>query len=112
VGKLLYGESNIEIGFSDRILAHVQIVIGTKLRRKEGFFFSWKDSPDVGSGRSSIWVDAAVPLFFRFSGSRPVAINRDWIQALALSADSANGMMLSAEPGALSGALELPHSRV
>ena len=106
MGKLLYGDSSIEIGFPDRALAHVQIVIGVKLRRNEGFFFSWKDGPAAGSGRSSIWLHSSIPLYFKYSEFRPVDINREWIQALSLSADSATGMMQSAEPGASADALD------
>jgi hypothetical protein len=89
----------------------VQIVIGAKLRRGESFFFSWKDSPDVGNGRSSIWLDTSVLLYFKYSGSRPVAINADWIRALSLSADSAAGMTFGPEPGSAAEG-RLPWSRV
>ncbi|MEF2975639.1 hypothetical protein V3W46_00275 [Subtercola sp. YIM 133946] len=54
MGKLVYGDSGTEIEFDDRVLTHLQIVIGAKLRRRESFFFSWKDDPAVGDGRSSI----------------------------------------------------------
>jgi len=99
VGKLIYGDSEIEIILDDRALAHIQIVIGSKLRRKEAFFFSWKDNPGEGTGRSAIWLDPAIVLYFRFSGSRPVTINRDWLEAFTSSADSAAGLMLTSEPG-------------
>ena len=49
----------MEIQFDDRVLAHVQIVMSAKLRRGENFFFSWRDSPAVGDGRSAIWIDAS-----------------------------------------------------
>ena len=62
MGKILYGDSGVEIIFDDRAMAHLQLVIGAKLRRGEGFFFSWKDDPSVGDGRSSVWLDAGIPL--------------------------------------------------
>jgi hypothetical protein len=49
MGKLVYAGTT-EIGFEDRVLAHLQIVIGLKLRRKEGFFFSWRDDQASGTG--------------------------------------------------------------
>ncbi|GAA0996532.1 DUF7882 family protein [Subtercola frigoramans] len=99
MGKLVYGDAGTEIEFDDRVLTHLQIVIGAKLRRRESFFFSWKDDPSVGDGRSSIWLDSSVPLYFRFSGSRVPTINRDWITAMTASANSGAGLTFIEEPG-------------
>ena len=70
MGKLLYGTPPTEVDFDDRVLVHLQIVIGAKLRRGESFFFSWKNDVQVGDGRTSIWMDAAIPLAFKYSGGR------------------------------------------
>jgi hypothetical protein len=99
MGTLLYGNSGIEVGFDDRALMHLQIVITAKLRRQESFVFSWMDSADVGSGRGSIWLDPSSTLFYRYFGSRVPSINREWIEALMLSANSGGGLVFSAEPG-------------
>lgn len=98
MGKILYGDSGVEIMFDDRAMAHLQLVIGAKLRRRESFFFSWKDDPSVGDGRSSVWMDASIPLYFKYLGSRPISINRDWIDQLTLSANMAGGLQFSPEP--------------
>jgi len=100
MGKILYGDSGIEVVFDDRAMAHLQLVIGAKLRRGESFFFSWKDDPSVGDGRSSVWLSSAIPLYFRYSGSKPVAINREWLELLTQSANSAAGLQFTAEPNA------------
>jgi hypothetical protein len=100
LGKLLYGASKVEIEFDDRVLAHLQIVIGTKLRRHEGFFFSWRDDPAIGDGRSSIWLDTSIPMYFRFSSSERHQLNRDWLEQLTQSANQTQGLALSTEPGA------------
>ncbi|KFF58097.1 ATP-dependent DNA ligase, partial [Cryobacterium sp. MLB-32] len=42
MGKLTY-DSSLTADFDDRVLAHIQLVIGTKLRRGESFYFSWRD---------------------------------------------------------------------
>jgi hypothetical protein len=112
VGKLLYGSPGVEIGFDDRALAHLQLVIGAKLRRGEKFFFSWVDNVSVGSGRSSIWLEPSIPLYFKFNGTRPIELNRDWLHALNASANSANGLLFSAEPNAPAGTTPLPQSHV
>lgn len=99
MGSLIYGTSGIEVRFDDRTLEHLQIVIATKLRRRESFFFSWRDSDDVGDGRSSIWLDAAIPLYFKYEGSRVPSINREWLSELTTSANGSSGLVLSDEPG-------------
>jgi hypothetical protein len=80
-------------------LAHLQIVLNSKLRRHEGFFFSWIDSSDSGNGRSSIWLHHGVPLFIRYSTAARHDINRDWLDELNASANTAHGLALTAEPG-------------
>lgn len=98
MGKILYGDSGISIEFNDRDMTHIQIVVGAKLRRRESFFFSWADDPATGSGRSSIWMDASIPLYFKYYGSKPPSVNREWLELLTLSANSAQGMQLMKEP--------------
>ena len=98
MGKILYGEAGTELVFDDRDMAHLQLVIGAKLRRRESFFFNWKEDPSVGEGRSSIWIDAAIPLYFKYYGSKPPSINREWLEQLTLSANSAQGLQFVSEP--------------
>lgn len=66
----------------DRLLAHLQMVIGAKLRKGEAFLLSGAIDPERGSGRYAAWIDSGIPIFFRFEGSRPVAINRVWLEAM------------------------------
>jgi hypothetical protein len=97
MGKLTY-DSTMTVDFDDRVLAHLQLVIGAKLRRGESFFFSWRDDQSVGDGRSTLWMHPTVPLYFKYSGSRPPPINRAWIDALVGSANSATGLHIVPEP--------------
>jgi hypothetical protein len=97
MGKLTY-DSTLTVDFEDRVLAHLHLVIGAKLRRNESFFFSWKDDPRNGDGRSVIWVYPTAPIVFKFYGGRPPGINRHWIDALMLTANSAQGLQLIPEP--------------
>ncbi|MET0975475.1 MAG: hypothetical protein ABWX82_07385 [Leifsonia sp.] len=96
MGSLFYVDDEFE--FDDRTLAHLQIVISTKLRRGENFFLAWTQPMERGSGRNSIWIDNGVPIRFFYSGSRPPSINRDWVEALVLSAGRASGLLLGEEP--------------
>jgi hypothetical protein len=83
----------------DRTLTHLQIVIVNKLRRGDTFLMSWKDALDAGSGRSSIWLHPYVLVHFKFDGSRVPSINEEWLSALAESADSSRGLVVTAEHG-------------
>lgn len=96
VGYLRYDGDELE--FDDRVLAHLQIVISTKLRRGENFFLSWSQPIERGSGRHAIWIDNGLPIHFIYSGSRSAAINRDWIEQLLQSAGRTTGLYLSEEP--------------
>lgn len=93
----MYGISGVEIGFDDRVLAHLQVVIGAKLRRGESFYFSWKDDPNIGDGRSTIWLNDAIPLYFKYSGGKMPALNREWIESLITSSNSGLGLQLTEE---------------
>jgi len=99
MGSLTY--DSIVIEFEDRLLAHLQIVIVNKLRRRESFAMSWRDAPEVGDGRSAIWLDPSIPIYFKFDGSRVPSINREWVERLAESAGSSHGLVVMGEDGEL-----------
>ncbi|HEV7956381.1 MAG: ATP-dependent ligase [Microbacteriaceae bacterium] len=83
--------------FDDRVLAHLQIVIGAKLRRKESFYFSWKDDAQDGA-RTTIWMHPAVPLIYKYQDGRTPLINRLWVEALSAAANAAGGLHIVPEP--------------
>jgi hypothetical protein len=60
---------------------------------------SWRDSNAVGDGRSAIWIDPTIPLYFKFDGSRVPEIDRAWIAQLAASADSSTGLVVTGPAG-------------
>lgn len=97
VGTLSY-DTNFKADFDDRVLAHLQIVIGAKLRRGESFHFSWKNEQSVGHGRTTVWLHPTVPLVYSYLGSRTPAINRQWVEALMTSANSVAGLQIVPEP--------------
>lgn len=98
MGTLFYGDSTFEIAIDDRSLIHLQTVIGAKLRRGESMFFTWRDDPAMGDGRSSIWISRDIPLKFHFDSSVRTELNREWIETLVRSANSSAGLFFSDEP--------------
>lgn len=97
MGTLSY-DSSFTADFDDRLLAHLQIVIGAKLRRNESFYFSWKDDARVGDGRTTIWLHPGIPLVYKYFGSRMPSINRAWIEALTVAANTPGGLQIVPEP--------------
>jgi hypothetical protein len=97
VGTIYYGGSAMPIHIEDRTLAHVKVVIATKLRRGESFTVSWRHPDDQPRGRSTIWIHPSIPLRFVFDEPEPPQLSRRWIEELAHSANSTGGIMLVAE---------------
>jgi hypothetical protein len=100
MGYLLYGLPAESIEIDDRTLAHIKIVMLAKLRRDESFAFSFEYDLSNGSGRSTVWVHPTIPMQFKFLGSRQAVINRAWLEALIVSANSVDGLRILPEPEA------------
>lgn len=86
-----------EYEFEDRVLTHLKVAIGMKLRRQESFFISWSNPSELGSGRYSLWVSPSTPLAFRFSGSRAPELNRVWIDVLSSLSHTPRGLIVISE---------------
>jgi len=97
VGTIFYGGSATPIHIEDRALAHLKVVLATKLRRSECFTLSWVHPDDQPTGRSTIWMHPSIPLRFVFDDPEPAELNRQWIDDLAHSANTSGGIMLVAE---------------
>ena len=95
MGLMFYGATADAIFVEDRALAHLKVVIATKLRRNESFTLSWRH-PD-GSGRSTIWLHPAIPLRFVFDEPEPPELSPEWITAMAHSANTSGGISLVPE---------------
>ena len=97
VGTIYYGGSATPIQIDDRALAHLKVVIATKLRRSESFTVTWRHPEDQPRGRSTIWLHPSIPLRFVFDDPEPAELSRKWIEELANSANSSGGITLVAE---------------
>lgn len=97
MGTIYYGGSETPIHIDDVALAHLKVVIATKLRRNESFTVSWRHPEDQPRGRSTIWLHPSIPLRFVFDDPEPALLNRAWIEELANSAHSTGGITLVPE---------------
>ncbi|MDQ1126449.1 hypothetical protein QE428_001482 [Microbacterium sp. SORGH_AS 505] len=96
MGLIYYGGSAMPIRIDDRALAHLKVVVATKLRRAESFTVSWSHPDDSPAGRTTIWLHPAIPLRFVFDAAEPPTLDREWIEELAASASSSGGIQLTA----------------
>ncbi len=97
MGTLYYGSPETAIEIEDRTLAHLKIVITTKLRRDESFTVSWKHPESQPEGRSTIWLHPSIPLRFVFDDPEQPPLSRKWIDDLAHSSHSSGGIVLVPE---------------
>jgi hypothetical protein len=97
MGCLIYGPTGTKVSIDDRSLAHLKVVILTKLRRGEGFAFSWDRGTENGSGRDTMWLNPSIGLEFQFEGGREPSLNKVWIEELMSSANSGGGLHILRE---------------
>ena len=94
MGTIYYGGGATPIHIEDRALAHLKVVIATKLRRGESFTVSWQHPDDQARGRSTIWLHPSIPVRFVFDSPEAPPISRQWVEDLANSANSSGGITL------------------
>ncbi|MGV2901326.1 hypothetical protein ACNPM4_06570 [Microbacterium sp. AGC62] len=94
MGHIRYDGGSEPIHIDDRALAHLKIVIATKLRRNESFTLSWRHPEGDPEGRSTIWLHPSIPLRFTFDDPEPPQLNAKWIEDLMHSASSTGGIQL------------------
>ncbi|MDU0366335.1 hypothetical protein AB0O16_00825 [Microbacterium sp. NPDC089180] len=97
MGSLFYGSSERPIEIPDRVLAHVKVVIATKLRRGESFTMSWRHPSGEATGRSTIWIQPSIPLRFVFGAVEPEMLDPALLQTYANSANSSSGLTVDLE---------------
>ncbi|MEZ5111698.1 MAG: hypothetical protein R2732_09405 [Microbacteriaceae bacterium] len=97
MGWLYYGDSQDPIDIEDRALAHLKVVIATKLRRNESFTLSWQHPAEDPTGRSTIWLHPSIPLRFVFNMPERPELSAEWVTALANSANSTGDITLLPE---------------
>jgi hypothetical protein len=94
MGTLIYDGAD-GFTFDDRVLAHLQAVIATKLRRREGFLLIWTDRSTGAEGTlRSIWLDPSISLQFVFAHPEIPDLNREWLTLLTERANSNGGLVL------------------
>lgn len=97
MGKFIFG-TTLKIDIDDRVLAHLQTVILSKVRRGEAFSFTWKDDLSTGGGRTTVYIHAHSAMAFKYQGSRHPTLNPAWLHDLSHHAQSRRGLYVCPEP--------------
>ncbi len=100
---LYYGAEPLPAEIPERTLAHVKVVVATKLRRGESFMLSWRHPAGTAEGRTSIWMQPSIPLRFVFDSPEPEALDPEYLKELANAANSSRGLTLEWEDEAARG---------
>jgi hypothetical protein len=98
MGVMLYGSPPSELTMDDRMLAHLKIVVVSKLRRNESFLLSWELPAEDGPGRMSLWMHPSIPLQFKFDETRRPPLNGDWLEEMARASMGVDGLRIPLEP--------------
>jgi hypothetical protein len=93
MGNLVYGDAQFDIELDDTLLAHLQIVIGAKLRRNEAFYFSWTVESETGPRKNTIWLEHSIPLRYHYLDDSTHEIDRGLLERLAAAANTSNGLV-------------------
>lgn len=93
MGLFIYDECR-PVEIEDRALTHLQLVIIDKLRRNERFALTLTD----GDRTIMMWLNPYTALQFIYHGNRRPAVNREWIEELAINAGVTGVLMLVPEP--------------
>ena len=94
---LYYGSEVLPVVVPDRVLAHVKMVVATKLRRGESFLLTWRHPAGGPQGVVSIWMQPSIPLRFVFESPEPEALDAEYLKELAMAANSNRGLILDCE---------------
>lgn len=95
MGTLYYGSGADPIDMPDDLLAHVKVVVATKLRRGESFTMSWRHAEDQPRGRSTIWLQPAIPMRFVFDSPDAEIIDPVALKGLSHAANSTGGLTVA-----------------
>ncbi|QIG39536.1 hypothetical protein G5T42_08580 [Microbacterium sp. 4R-513] len=94
MGCLYYGDDEHGIEVPDALLAHLKVVITTKLRRRESFTLTWRHDLAEPRGRSALWLQESIPLRFVFSREEPEQLQPALLQEFSRLANSTAGLTI------------------
>ena len=82
MGRLTYDSTLDPIIVDDVTLAHMRIIVGTKLPRQESFVMSWTPESDSRDGRLTAWIHPSNPLGLAFDSAEPIRVDAGRVAAM------------------------------
>jgi hypothetical protein len=93
MGRLEYNSARPPIEVDDELLAHIKIVISTKLRRQESFMMTWPTGTEH-SGRLTVWMHPSIPLVIEFDSESAIAIDPKRVERMVSKLNSRGELIL------------------
>lgn len=90
MGYLTYGNTTAPFDIDDETMAHLRVVVVTKLRRNESFALTLNTADGAVE---TLWVHASIPL--RFTMEEEVDLQRPLLVSMMDAANSAGGLDLT-----------------
>lgn len=97
MGTLYYAADAHGIDIDDALLAHLKAIISTKLRRNESFTLTLRHAESDAGGRTSLWLQPAIPLRFAFESAEATVLDRSILAELAVAANTTAGVVVDLE---------------
>ncbi|CAH0157779.1 MULTISPECIES: hypothetical protein [unclassified Microbacterium] len=93
MGRLKYDNTAGPIHIEDETLAHLKVIIATKLRRQESFMMTWSPIDGGPDKRMTAWIHPSVPLLFSFDDEEAPAIDPQRLEEM-MHATNATGELV------------------
>jgi hypothetical protein len=94
MGRLRYDGISEPILIDDETLAHLKVIVGTKLRRQESFMMSWRPREGGDPGRVTVWVHPAIPLQFLYTSAEPQHVEKQRIEDMMRSLNATGELVI------------------
>lgn len=94
MGRLRYDGTSDPILIEDTTLAHLKIVIATKLRRQESFMMTWRPVNGGPDQRATVWIHPAIPLQFGFDDAEPPPVDPQLIADMMKALNATGELVL------------------
>ncbi|WP_091226063.1 hypothetical protein [Microbacterium sp. 3J1] len=94
MGRLRYDGTSEPIFIDDATLAHLKVIIGTKLRRQESFMLTWRPREGGDPARVTVWMHPAIPLQFLFQSGEQQPIEKSRIEDMMRALNASGELVI------------------
>lgn len=99
MATLTYGSNGTTVELDGRQLAHLQYILAQRFRRSEALLLTFTTGPEAQRLRRTVWLTPSSPVEFTFDADVSYKLNRGWLEDLMQQSYTAQGLVLTDEPG-------------